>query len=144
MLKIVANTSRQAYIETIKLIKQRLELDGNSKHLIVVTDQFLATAKLGVYSDLANYKGKVRVTSFEDLSRHYLKNKKYEFLTKEGSVLLINKCIYDLTKSKKISFFANAHNYENFAGVLYDTLTNLLESGITEEELVEFQRANCF
>lgn len=136
MLKIVANTSRQAYIETIKLIKKRLELDGNSKHLIVVTDQFLATAKLGVYSDLANYKGKVRVTSFEDLSRHYLKNKRYEFLTKEGSVLLINKCIYDLTKSKKISFFANAHNYENFAGVLYDTLTNLLESGITEEELV--------
>ena len=139
MLKIVANTSRQAYIETIKLIKKRLDLDKKSKHLVIVTDQFLATAKLGIYTDLADHKGKIDVTSFEDLARHYLKNNRYEFLTKEGSVLLINKCIYELSKSKKISFFANAHNYENFATILYDTLTNLLESGVTEEELVKIE-----
>jgi len=96
--KILTNTSLEAYLQTIELIKNRLLGDNakESNHIIIVPRQFTATVRLGVYTDLNEGTQNIQVTSFEEMAKDYLRNSRFKFLSRESSILLINKSIYDI------------------------------------------------
>ena len=135
--KILTNTSLEAYLQTIELIKNRLLGDNakESNHIIIVPRQFTATVRLGVYTDLNEGTQNIQVTSFEEMAKDYLRNSRFKFLSRESSILLINKSIYELSKQNKIKFFANSHHFENFSELLYTTIRSLVESGITMSDI---------
>mgnify|MGYP000588195573 CR=1 FL=1 len=81
MKKILTNTSLEAYLKTIELIKERLN-SGNEKdsfHVIIVPKQFTATVRLGVYTDIPGATQKIQVTSFEEMAKDYLQSSRFKF-----------------------------------------------------------------
>jgi ATP-dependent helicase/DNAse subunit B len=131
---ILSDTSRGAFNGVLELLKKRTASAG--KHIVIVPDRFTAYIEREIMEYLsADSLFDVEVMSFTRLALKCLGRGARRCLTPEGSVMLLASV---LQKNKdKLEYYNKAAASEGFASELYAAVTEIRNSGVTADALIE-------
>ncbi|HOO22542.1 MAG TPA: PD-(D/E)XK nuclease family protein [Clostridia bacterium] len=128
---IKTNTTREAGRQIINALRARKA--DEARHFVIVPDRFTLSMEQEICRDVfEDGTMKVDVVSFTRLAIKLLGKKLYKCLSKEGTVVLLNKVITKV--NDQLNYYRNLRSY-SFAREMFAAIASLRDSKISYEDI---------
>ncbi len=139
---IVSNTLLNSFVNVLNKLKISIE-NPNENNVIIVPDRFSLFAEKLFFETLKlDSTFNVEIMTLSRFVNKNLKCNNLNVLNRQSAIMQIEKIL--LLNSNQFTTFGKLTKNENFAEILYDTITQLKSSGITSSDITSNKYNNYF